>query len=226
MSEPHIDPPAWSRAYEANFAAYAAALAEAGHGAVMRQDDAVLIDLPGHPYFNGVVSPHFTDGQSLPRIAEIIDVFRRWKSTVRFRLGPSTQPADLSLLFEDSDAAYWGVPYMALDLSHWKAHEVDPPGLELRIVDDYSAFREQPHPLYGYVNTSDKRRLFAAFERLASEQPQRHWMFVAEKDGQAVGASTLYLHEDSAGVYDFEVLDEFRRQGIGTALLQSMCDFA
>ena len=51
-------------------------------------------------------------------------------------------------------------------------------------------------------------------------------MFIAEKQGVAVASAILYIDESIAGIHDVEVVDAFRGQGIGTALLQAACEFA
>ena len=51
-------------------------------------------------------------------------------------------------------------------------------------------------------------------------------MFIAEKDGKPVGTTILFFTQGNAGIYDVEVLEPLRGQGIGTMLLETVCTFA
>jgi GNAT superfamily N-acetyltransferase len=47
-----------------------------------------------------------------------------------------------------------------------------------------------------------------------------------EKAGKPVGIAALYFYLGNVGITDFVIIKEFHRQGIGTALLQYVCQFA
>jgi GNAT superfamily N-acetyltransferase len=146
---------------------------------------------------------------------------------VWFSLGPSTEPADLAATLKKRRLHnFHNRPFMECDLAQLVTGFPQPAGVSLHAVEDYGIFDVHPHPILKRATTPRKRHIFAAFERLAREQPRRHWMFVADREGKPVGTAILYLSQGNAGIYDVEVLERFRKQGIGTALLQKVCTFA
>jgi GNAT superfamily N-acetyltransferase len=216
-----------AQAYESNLRAYTIAMAEAGDGFVQRGPDATLTAFPYTYWINGVVSPRLSPIGTLERVNEILVLFRGLGREVWFSLGPSTEPADLAeTLRRRRLHNFHNRPFMACNLAQLVTGFPQPPGVSAHVVEDYDVFKEHPHPILKRITTPRKRHIFATFERLAQEQPRKHWMFIAEKEGKPVGTAILYLNQGSAGIYDVEVLEAFRGQGIGTALLQRVCTFA
>ena len=215
------------QAYEDNLRAYTVAFTEAAGGFVQRDPDAVLTAVPYTYWTNGVVSPRLPAENTLERVNEILAVFRGLGREVWFSLGPTTEPADLAATLKARRLHnFHNRPFMACDLTKLVTGFPQPPRVTIDPVEDYAVFVEQPHPLLKRITTPRKRAIFAAFKRLAEGEPQRHWMFIAEKRGRPVGTAILYLDQENAGIYDVEVLERFRGQGIGTALLQRVCTFA
>lgn len=216
-----------AQAYETNLRAYTIAMAEVSGGFVQRDADAVLTAFPYTYWINGVVSPRLSPVNALERVNEILAVFRGLGREVWFSLGPSTEPADLAQILKARRLHnFHNRPFMACDLAELVTGFPQPPGVSIHAVEDYDVFVEQPHPLLKRITTPRKRHILAAFTHLAQEQPRRHWMFIAEKRGRPVGTAILYLDRENAGIYDVEVLEQFRGRGIGTALLQGVCTFA
>jgi GNAT superfamily N-acetyltransferase len=216
-----------AQAYEANLRAYTIAFAEAGDGFVQRDKDAVLTAVRYTYWINGVVSPRLSPIGTLERVNEILALFRRLGREVWFSLGPSTEPADLAETLKQRRLHnFHNRPFMACDLAKLVTGFPQPSGVSVHVVEDYHIFREHPHPILKRITTPRKRHIFATFERLAQEQPRKHWMFIAEKEGKPVGTAILYLNQGNAGIYDVEVFEAFRGQGIGTALLERVCTFA
>ena len=56
---------------------------------------------------------------------------------------------------------------------------------------------------------------------MALVKPRQVWHFAASLEGKPVGETALCCGADVAGIYDVTVLEEFRRRGIGTALVQA-----
>jgi GNAT superfamily N-acetyltransferase len=58
---------------------------------------------------------------------------------------------------------------------------------------------------------------------LARHQPSRAWHAVAREEGQFAGRAWSLRAGEVAGIYDMEVWPNFRRRGIGRALLRVVC---
>ena len=56
---------------------------------------------------------------------------------------------------------------------------------------------------------------------IALVKPRQVWHFAASHEGKPIGETTLCCGAGVAGIYEVEVLEEFRRRGIGTALVQA-----
>ena len=56
---------------------------------------------------------------------------------------------------------------------------------------------------------------------MALVKPRQVWHFAASHEGRPVGETALCGGAGVAGIYDVEVLKEFRRRGIGTAVVQA-----
>jgi ribosomal protein S18 acetylase RimI-like enzyme len=215
------------KAYESNLRAYSVAMAEAGGGSVQHEEGAVLTIFPHTWWINGVVSPCLPEERALERVEEILAVFRKRGREVWFRLGPSTAPADLAATLKRRNLHnFQNERYMACALSTFTTGFPQPPRVKVYSVEDYGLFDRHPHPLLGRATTARRRCIFEAYERLDRQRPRRHWTFIAEKEGRPAGSAVLYLTAESAAIYDVRVLEEFHRQGIGTALLQEVCTFA
>jgi GNAT superfamily N-acetyltransferase len=64
-----------------------------------------------------------------------------------------------------------------------------------------------------------------AYQKLAEQTPRRHWMFLAELEEKIIASVGLFLHQDSVSGYDLLVLPEYRRQGVGSAMLRQIARF-
>ena len=56
---------------------------------------------------------------------------------------------------------------------------------------------------------------------MALVKPRQVWHFAASLEGRPVGETALCYGAEVAGIYDVEVMEAFRRRGIGTALVKA-----
>jgi GNAT superfamily N-acetyltransferase len=71
------------------------------------------------------------------------------------------------------------------------------------------------------VTTDRRRHRHEGRNIIAAIRPRRVWNFVASAEGKPVGETTLCDGAGVAGIYDVEVLEEFRGRGIGSALVSA-----
>jgi ribosomal protein S18 acetylase RimI-like enzyme len=223
----------YALAYEANAAAYALALAEAGGGLAMRAEDFILALFPYPHSTNGVFSMRFTPENAGERIESILTIARAQGKKMRFRVGPSSQPFDLAQrlvehgLRKSATQKYMAAPlYEGSPLIAESPDLATTPGLRIYPIEDYGVLYRQTHPTLRAINTPKKRCLLQAFQVMDEQQPRGHWMFVAELEGRLIGSVDLFLQEGSISGYNLVVLEEYRRQGIGSTMLRQMGRFA
>ncbi len=219
-------------AYEANAAAYAVALTEAAGGQIWREQDFTMALFPQTHSISGVYLPRFKADNVSERIKMILEIARKQQAKIGFRMGPTPQPVDLAYRLEQMGVRKsLTQKYMAIPLTSNSAmlsQTAQPAGLagvKIWPVDDYEILSQKLHPRLGAINSAKKRCLVQAYQKLAEQTPRRHWMFVAELEGKLIASVGLFLHQDSVSGYDLLVLPEYRRQGIGSAMLWEIARF-
>ena len=226
LSSPR-DQPFVAQAYAKNLTAYAAALVQAGGGYVQRNPDVILTIFPYTFWSNGVASPHFTETNATERIEDVLALFRKYRREVWWHIGPTSSPTDLAKRLKSR--GLWNFhnrPFLICDLDALITGYPVPPGISITSVEDYAIFNSVPHPIHGLVTTDRKRHIFSCYHQLDLQSPRKHWMFIAEKQDIPIGMAIIYFDGKVAGIYDVEVQNTYRRQCIGTALLQHVCVFA
>lgn len=214
-------------AYEQAARAYTVALAQAGGGTVVQQPDYTLTLFPQHHSINGVISPNFSAETLDARLEEILALARQKRASMRFKLGPSTQPDELPRRLKARGLKQTATTrYMGCELTAFRTPFASLEGLSIYPVIDFEAFLAWPHPFYGGRPTPRKRALAAAFQSLAQQQPRRHWLFAADYLGHFAASGVIFFHEDIVVGYDFAVVKALRRRKLGAALLQQMAVFA
>jgi len=88
-----------------------------------------------------------------------------------------------------------------------------PEGVTIQLVDD--------PPSLEPLTTERRRHRQQGRNAMARMTPRQVWYFAASLDGKPVGETTLCIGAGVAGIYDVEVLETFRRRGIGTALVRA-----
>lgn len=213
--------------YETAARAYTLDVCRTGGGVVHVEPDFTLTVLPHAHSVSGIISPHFADTQLDTRLDLALALARRCGEDIRFKLGPSTQPADLARHLEARDLKRSAsMKYYGMNLNGGLPRFRPPDGLRIFLVEDFDALLFQPHPFYGNKASPRKRALLAAFSRLAHETPRRLFVFTAELHHQFAAMAVIYIHGEVVVGYDFVVLQALRRQGIGAAMLLQMGDFS
>jgi GNAT superfamily N-acetyltransferase len=220
-------------AYEANAAAHAVALTEAAGGQTWREQDFTLTLFPFAHSISGVFLPRFKAENFTDRIGMILEIARQQRKKILFCLGPTPQPPDLAQrLIQMGIRKSVTQKYMAVPLTgnspmlSEAAQPAGPAGLRIFPVDDYGVLSQKLHPRLRTINSAKKRCLVQAYQKLAEQTPRQHWMFLAELEGRLIASVGVFSHLDSVAGYDLLVLPEYRRQGIGSAMLRQIARFA
>jgi len=109
-------------------------------------------------------------------------------------------------------------PGMAVFMQALRTSQQAPYGVQVRPVEDLPTLRlwsEVFMPGYG-LPPAWAPQFYDLLAGVGLEFPLRHYL--AYHGGRAVGASSLFLDGNSAGIYNVAVLPEARGQGIGSLL--------
>jgi len=103
---------------------------------------------------------------------------------------------------------------MACDLDARPPAPTPPPGITIGLVDD--------PPLLVPPTTERRRKRRDGEKAIAQFKPRPVWYAAARAGDKVVGRTTLLAGAETAGVYDVDVIREFRGRGIGTALVNTV----
>ena len=177
--------------------------------------------------FNGVVRAQLSEAHVDQVIDEVTSRLRERNIPHLWFLNVDSGPPNLEeLLVAHGWARLREGVGMAVDLSAIASPFPPPPGLTIeRVVD------EEGVKLWGTFHRyleNDQRdepreRLYISLG-LAGDQPLRH--YIARLGGEPVGALSLFLGQEAAGLYNVEVADHWQRRGVGTAMTQAVLEEA
>jgi GNAT superfamily N-acetyltransferase len=180
----------------------------------------VITDVP-HPYLNCVLRAQLAPDNVDARISATLAHFRSRRLPMTWRVGPSTQPADLGTHLTKHGLTYKGDTVgMAVDLLALSEELPAPSGLTIERVGDLEALEKWVHPVaisFGHTEAVAKT-LFDVYASLGFGQHLPFRLYVGLLEGEVVAASRLFLAAGVAGIHGLATLREARRQGIGTAM--------
>jgi GNAT superfamily N-acetyltransferase len=163
---------------------------------------------------NSVAYARFKPTTARHRIREILAYHWKHKAACNWTVGPVSQPADLSKHLKDNGfSCRIHCAGMACDLRKLGQPPPIPEGVTIKLVD------EPPSLLP--LTTERRKRRHEGHRILASLNRRTVWHFSATFEQQAVGETVLLDGTEVAGIYDVEVTEEFRRRGIGSALIHA-----
>ena len=194
---------------------------------VHADSDATWMVHPGVAWANCVVNVRFDEGTAGARLDRILRRYHAAKRGVGFWISPFATPAELTRhLGARGLRCRKHFPAMFCDLNALP-RTVKPMGdLTISVIDDHSIFTKHPHPYFGNIRTKLRRFELARLAYLNQQRPRRVWDFVAWRNGQPIGACTMFMHGALVGFHDVGTLRSFRRQGIATSLMRHACHFA
>jgi GNAT superfamily N-acetyltransferase len=163
---------------------------------------------------NSATLVRFAPATTHKRISEILNHHRRHKAACTFILGPRSQPTDLTRhLKANGFSCRIHCAGMACDLNALGDVPALPKGVTIELV-------EAP-PSLKPVTTERRRKRVEGRILMGKIRPRAVWHFSARVDGQPIGETTLLAGSQCAGIYDVEVIEKFRRRGVGSALIDA-----
>jgi GNAT superfamily N-acetyltransferase len=168
---------------------------------------------------NYVALARFTSETAQRRVGELFAPHLRSKVACNWVVGPVSQPADLGKhLRAHGFRCMMHCAGMACDLNELPPSPSSPDRVLVELVD-------RPPSLYPL--TTERRRLrHQGHGTMALVKPRQFWHFAASCEGKPVGETTLFFGAGVGGIYGVEVLEGFRRRGIGTALVHAALQHA
>jgi GNAT superfamily N-acetyltransferase len=218
--------PAFTTAFEANFADFFTTFGLAPGGEVHHDDDSTSF-ISGLPIdlVNGVVRTDFADGLSpamlRERAAAVLARFQARAVPLLWWLPPSTRPTDLGAHLVALGLRPAGaVPGMVADLLNLADSLPDPADLTIEEVTDAAMLRAWVDTFTIGYELPDlvTEPFFASLERrgLGADRPLRH--FLARLRGEPVATSSLLLSAGVASLNAVATVPAARRQGVGAAI--------
>ena len=179
----------------------------------LRDDGDALLLFAGDSWpQNQVAQARFGPENVQARIGDLLTFHLKQKVACNWVVGPESEPADLARhLRGHGFHCMIHCAGMACRLERLKAK----PKLDRGVRVEETV---EPPPLQP-LTTERRRKHHHGLCELSQIRPQRQWIFAAHADGKPAGKSVLLAGAGVAGIYGVEVLERFRRRGIGTALV-------
>jgi ribosomal protein S18 acetylase RimI-like enzyme len=174
-----------------------------------------------HPAVNGIFRATLAPDEVHARIDEVLACFAVRRLPMLWWVGPATRPADLCQQLEAHGLDHAeDIPGMAVDLAAINEHLAVPRDLEILPVADAGLLAHWSHIIaVGFeFPTGYEEPIYAIFGTpgLGDSAAWRHYLGVLQ--GAPVATASLFLGQDSAGIYCVATLPEARRQGVGAAV--------
>ncbi len=163
---------------------------------------------------NSAAFARFTTANASRRIKKILAYHLARKVSCNWIVGPLSQPPDLSRhLREHGFSCRIHCAGMVCGLRDLGAAPSISPDVSIEMI-------ETPRSL-APLTTERRRRRHEGRLFLADAHRNTVWHFSAVVEGEPVGETTLLTSGGTAGLYDVEVIEKFRRRGIGSALIHA-----
>lgn len=177
--------------------------------------------------FNGVVRAHLSEARADLVIDEVARRFRERDLPHLWFLNADSRLPNLEQLL----LAHGWIPLrqgvgMAIDLSAMAEPFPPPPGLTIERAINEAGVAQwiDLHPYLENDRRDEPRERLYVSLGLDGDQPLRH--YIARLDGEPVGALSLFLGREAAGIYNVEVAPAWQRRGVGTAMTRAVLEEA
>jgi len=195
---------------------------------VHHEPDVTWIVQPlGSAWRNAGIGARFAAADAATRLDTLIARYATNARGMGLWVSPLSTPGDLpALLRARRLACRHYFPAMVRHRSTRVARRVAPGDLEVRRLRDASAFATVPHPAIGPLTTVMRRFAHTRLRALLGAPAAPTQAFVAWLGDVPAGAVELFLGSDAAGLHDLVVDERHRGHGIGSALIERVCEEA
>jgi ribosomal protein S18 acetylase RimI-like enzyme len=207
-------------AIESNLADYWLAMGENPKGEI-HDNDSVRWEYSGGPYFNRVVTAELDQSEAEQKIEEVVREFAARRAAITWLVGPSATPGDLGeRLTQHGFNQYEVWKGMARDLTSLGSSPELSPDIHWVLVHDVASRKDWLHVISrSYDLPRSARELLYESVLAAEGSNPNSWLHnLAYLDGKPVAASTLFVSNETAGIYLVATLPEARGKGLGTAV--------
>jgi Acetyltransferase (GNAT) family len=182
---------------------------------------------PGRAWSNAAAMIRLAKSTAASRLDTLVARYRAHKRGMGLWVSPSATPDTLpELLKARGLRCRKRFPAMLRDLSKARPASQVPAGITILPLTDVDRFRTTPHPSIGPLTTPLRRASFESLNALVRNNPARCRAFVAWSGEAPIGAALVFLGIECAGLNDVDVLEPYRRRGIGAALVDHSCRYA
>ena len=194
---------------------------------VHRDRDITWVVHAGQAWRNAGIMVRFRASSAERRLDTLLARYERHGRGMALWISPSATPENLpELLRARRLRCQKHFPAMLRRLADPTPRRAVPAGLEIRRVVDVAEYERTPHPAIGPVTTPLRRQAFERLRALVADRSGRTRAFVAWLKGKPVGATELFLGSESAGLHSLSVLEGYEGGGIGSALIEHVCEDA
>jgi GNAT superfamily N-acetyltransferase len=196
----------------------------AQQGDVITKDGLVYTHSSNGPQPGGMA---LVDKMSSEQAGPLLDEMMAWYRTRKAKgigcwsLDPP-QPADLGIrLLARGFSPGWRPGWMSRDLETIQNDYPIPSGVDIRADNETGTHAIKQLPYSGDSGVGS--------QLVVQTYPQRIQRFLAFKDDKIIGQSCVYLttgEKAVAGIFNVGVVEEFRKQGIGKAVVLAACHWA
>jgi GNAT superfamily N-acetyltransferase len=170
------------------------------------------------PMINNASRVRFPEDRADDAIDAIIKEANAHQVSMRWWLGPGTQPPDTGERLKKRGFSHVQLAGMAIELAGMQAPSVEP-DLRIERVRDSGQLEAWCRELAaGFSVLQSAADAFGrAFESIGLDSPD--WsLYLAYLDGESVATSSMYLGSGVAGIYNVATLPEARGKGAGSAV--------
>lgn len=196
-------------------------------GMVVENDMGYTMIDSGYPSdtFNIVCRSHLDPDYVEQGIQLVKDYFSDVGRPVCWWIGPTSEPHELAdVLMTQGFKQDAEDELLAADISQLHIQHQCPRGLEIRQVDDEQGLDDFAQVLASLFDESHAQHYREYYHLVGNhtavgdeEEPMQY--FVGYLEGKPVATASCFIHNDVASFFDCVTLPEYRRRGIGSAMM-------